>query len=124
MPTTYFTNQCLASHTHTHMLAQQLSKASPFLPLLVAPGGLETVKLLQRRMLLDRYYKTSTLPAVSAGIYIMCVCVHTHTLCVYTHTVLCVYTHTHKHTHMYRRMATQLFRHQGLRTSQGSSGGI
>jgi hypothetical protein len=50
------------------MLAQQLSKASPFLPLLVAPGGLETVKLLQRRMLLDRYYKTSTLPAVSAGI--------------------------------------------------------
>jgi len=44
-------------------LARQISKASPFLPLLVAPGGLDTVKLLQRRMLLDRYYETSTLDA-------------------------------------------------------------
>ncbi len=44
-------------------LARQISKASPFLPLLVAPGGLDTVKLLQRRMLLDRYYETSTFDA-------------------------------------------------------------
>ena len=36
-------------------LAPQISLASPFLPLMVAHGGLDAVTLLQRRMLLDSY---------------------------------------------------------------------
>ena len=54
-------------------VAPQVSRASPFLPLIVAPGGLEAVTLLERRMLLDQLYKTvplndlSCLPSSSLG---------------------------------------------------------
>lgn len=48
-------------------LAPQISRASPFLPLLVAPGGLETVTLLQRRMLLDQSFKTAKVRSSSSS---------------------------------------------------------
>ena len=54
------------SLTHTHAHTPQISRASPFLPLLVAPGGLDTVTLLQRRMLLDRSFPTTPPPRTTS----------------------------------------------------------
>ena len=58
----------LAVSKRIDCLAEQISRASPFLPLLVAPDGINTVMLLQRRMLLDRFFETSafSVPTVSA----------------------------------------------------------
>jgi len=61
--------RCASEH---QPLAPQISRASPFLPLLVEPGGLEAVTLMQRRMLLDRSFAmvpsrpSSALPASAA----------------------------------------------------------